>query len=456
MNPTVSPSSPRSLVSNIDVRSVGLILTEKFFSFLIFLYWLIYENVLFFYSMEYGGTVFFTLTNGIKLFFPFVLLLYTGLPSSRLIIRGYVGLYVLFFATFLFWGLVPTMASGDPFEWLKLIPRFVFFIGIIAFFSRRPAAFSLFSKCMVVYVVSALLQYFLLYFTGAYNSPMSYEHQLMAGPFGLLGNVTSMMIFPGASFPFIRLCGFWNEPSNASGSAFAAFFLARYLVSMGEGRFWRNASYACLVAGMLALSNAGYFALGSALLLGFFFGATKFNARRVFRFVLLLPIVVALLWIVVFGRSYVAENLTDNVVARAITGVRDIESASSDVSDGRLDLMQMTLEKSGFIGVGIQGVGSEGMTGSGTAPLLWFLMTGIPGLLLLLGREAVLLVSMRSLLRRLPTILPLTQALVVVMAQHLVYGSWMNPNYLILATMVLVCSHRSTHHFFTAKLIHHE
>lgn len=406
--------------------------------------------------MEYGGAAFFILTNGIKLCFPFALLFYTGLPSSRFITTGYVALYLFFFAAFLIWGLLPTLVSGDLFEWFKLIPRFMFFLGVVAFFSRRPAAFSLFSKCVVVYVLFALLQYILLYFTGAYNSPVSYENQLMAGPFGLFGNVTSMMFFPGAPFPFIRLTGFWNEPSNASGSAFAAFFLARYLVSIGEGPFWRNASYACFVAGMLALSNAGYFALGSALLFGLFFSARRFTARRVLQFVLLLPIAAALLLIVFFGRAYVAENLTDNYFARAITGVRDIESASLDASDGRLDLMQMTLEKTEILGVGIQAVGSEGMTASGSAPLLWLLMTGIPGLLLLIGREAVLLVSSRSLLRSLPPILPLIQALVVVMAQHLVYGSWMNPNYLILAAMVLVFSHRSTQQLFTINRIRHE
>jgi hypothetical protein len=270
--------------------------------------------------------------------------------------------------------------------------------------------------------------------------------------------VTSKVQIPGAQLPFVRLSGFWNEPSNASASAFVAFFLARYLVIMGEGSFWRTVSYACLAAGILAFSNAGYLALGSALLIGLFFGVRSFTYRRLFQFAFLLPIATSLLLIVFFGRTYVAKELPDNVLALAITGLRDFESLSLDPSDGRIDLLYMTFNviAERTIGVGIQEVGSNGIIASATAPLLWLLLTGIPGLFLLLCREIVLMVSNYSLLRKLPTMLTLTQALVVVMVQHLSYGNWMNPNYFILAGMLLVCSQRTTQKFFTKKLSHHD
>ena len=458
MNASLSSGLPGASAPNSGQRSIHLGVTGKLITFLVFLYWMAYENVLFFYPMEYGGTVFFVLVNGIKLFLPLCLLVFTGLPSPRMVERGPVRLYLLFFVGFLLWGLVPTLISGDVLSWFKLLPRFVFFLSVVALFARRPVAFSLFAKCMVVYVLSALLQYVLLYVTGAddaYDSAVltANGNNLMAGPFGLLGNVISTRLLPGAPFTFLRLFGFWNEHSNASGSAFAAFFLARYLVSTGERPFWRVASYACFVAGMLAFSNAGYFALAAALLFGLLFGARGFTTRRVFQVALLLPIVAAFLWVAFAGRSYVAENLPANVWARAITG----SQPNIDPFSGRVDLMQTTLEKAaeGSIGVGIQEVGSEGITGSATAPLYWLLVTGIPGLFLILGREAVLLVSSRSLLRRLPAMLPLIQALVAVMAQHFSYGSWMNPNYLILAAMVLVCSHRSTQQPFATNGLGH-
>ncbi len=450
MNTTVPPGILRATFPGKNLPSNVLGVTDTIATLLIFLYWLVYENVIFFYSMEYGGIALFVLTDGIKLILPFGLLLYTGLPRIRLLARGFSSLYIAFFIAFLLWGLIPTVISGDPISWLKLLPRLAFFLSAVSFFSRRPAAFNLFAKCMVLYVLSALLQYILLYVTHAYGNPINVGFAFLAGPFGLLGNVTSMMYFPGYSIPFVRLAGFWNEPSNVSGSAFAAFYLGRYLVAMGERPLWRVASYGCLLSGVLALSNAGYLALGASIIWGMFLGVGKFTARRMFQLALVLPIAAALLGIVAFGRIYVAENLPDNVWARALTGVRDTQAASEDVTAGRLSEAKATVKKSesGFIGVGIQEVGSGGIEGSGTAPLFWLLLTGIPGLLLLLCREAVLVAAMRSLVRRRPAMLLLTQALVVVVAQQMVYGSWMNPNYFILAAMVLVCSHSVTQHLF--------
>ena len=456
MNTTVSPSEPGAMVPYENSKAGAIGFTDTVATLVIFLYWLVYENIVFFYSMESGGTVLLVLTNSIKLFLPFGLLLYTGLPPIRLLARGYTSLYIAFFVAFLFWGLIPTLISGDPLAWFKLLPRFVFFLSVLSFFFKRPVAFRLFAKCMVLYVLSALLQYILIYVTGAYDSTVGVDYARLAGPMGLLGNVTSMMRFAGSPFPFIRLTGFWNEPSNASGSAFAAFYLARYLVAIGERPRWRMASYGCLVAGILALSTAGYFAFFAALTWSLLFGVGKVTAGRVFRFALSLSIAAALMGIVVFGRTYVYDNLPDNVWARAITGARDFDDKADDVTSGRLDLAKTTIETSvsGFIGVGIQEVGSEGIEGPATAPLFWLLLTGFPGLGLLLCREAVLLTAMRSIVVGRPAMLLLTQALIVVVAQHLSYGTWMNPNYFILAAMVLSCAQKGTLHPFASNRFH--
>ncbi|MDQ6770845.1 MAG: hypothetical protein M3Z54_12755 [Gemmatimonadota bacterium] len=428
----------------IGLRAASLGSRDKLVTSLVFLYWLVYENVIFFYAQDYGGTPLFLFTNGIKLFLPFLLLVLTGLPSSRMFREWPVGVYLVFFVAFLLWGAVPTLVSGDPLAWFKLLPRFVFFLSLVAFFSKRPSAFLLFAKCVIVYVISALVQYVLVYLTGAYDNRLATANGFMAGPHGLLGNLTSMMWFPGFPIPILRLCGFWNEPSHASASAFAAFFLARYVGVITGSGFWKKTSYAAFLAGILALSNAGYFALGSALLVGALFGGGRLTANRAFRLSFIVPIAGGLLWIVIFGRSYVSANLAGNVWARAITGVRDLDLQASDPSGGRIDVMHMTVDKAEetFIGVGLQEVGSDGITGSGAAPLLWLLLTGFPGLLLILCREATLVHSGVSLLRRAPVTMPLVQALTVVMAQHLSYGSWMNPNYFIHAAMVLVCCRR--------------
>jgi hypothetical protein len=220
------------------------------------------------------------LTYTIKFALPFYLLFCTGLPSFELASRDSLGVYLALFFAFFAWALVPTLISGDPVEWLKLLPRMVFLVSAVALFERRPQAFNFVAKLIVLYVLSALVQYVLVYWTGAYASlagPGRFRH--MAGPFGMLGNVNSAFALPGARVVIVRLCGFWNEPSNAAGSAFAAFFLARYLVAAGERRIWQLASWACPGAGMLTLSNAGYFALGSGLLFGTLCGFGRWTVR---------------------------------------------------------------------------------------------------------------------------------------------------------------------------------
>lgn len=435
------PGGPIATVSGLwSRRSSG----DTAVTGLVFLYWLVFENVLFFYPADFGGTGLLLMTNLIKLGLPFALIAYTGLPSWNVLTRGPVALYLFFFAAFLAWALVPTLLGGDPATWLKILPRVLYFVSVVALFSRRPAAFVLFAKCLVVYVLLAFVQYVLLYLTAGWGRSIATPNGSMAGPFGLLGTVTTMMQFPGMPLPFVRLTGFWNEPSNAAGSSYAAYFLARFLTDIGESPRWRRVSVLCLLTGLATFSNAGYLALGTALLAGLLMGPGQLLGWRAVRIAVLLPVATAMLVVVLGGRRYVAERMPDNVWARAITGVRDTESALIDPTDGRLDLLLSATRDAGttMIGVGIQTVGTGGIDVSASAPIYWMVLTGIPGLILVLAREAVLLAYARSLMRRVPAMLALVQVLVVVMVQQSVYGSWMNPNYFVLSAAVLTFSVR--------------
>src|ERR1043165_8453901 len=86
-----------------------------------FLYWQMFENIVFFFAAEYGGTLFLVITNALKLLLPFALLAYTGLPSLRVLVRGWSGLYVFFFCAFLAWAIVPTAVSGNLIDYLKFL-----------------------------------------------------------------------------------------------------------------------------------------------------------------------------------------------------------------------------------------------------------------------------------------------------------------------------------------------
>lgn len=421
-----------------------------FFTFGIFFYWLTYENYIFFYAIELGGWGFLAFTNGIKLLFPIVLLAYTGIKTSSFT-KGFSGLYILSFGIFLIWAIVPTLFSGSLLEWFKLLPRFLFFVGVVAFFTKRPDAFFLFAKLYIAYVLLALVQYFLIYLTEAYSNTLLIEGVArVAGPFGLLGNVTSMMFFPEATFPFVRLTGFWNEPSNASASAFAAFFLARFLANVEGGAFWRKSSYLCFLAGFLTLSNAGYLAITGAILFGFIIKKELSYVKKLFKTLIFFPISILIVLIVFLGRNFVATYYPDNFILRALTGTRDL--SINDYHGGRFTLLQNTFESVGetVIGIGMQNTLHDGLVLSASAPVMWLGYTGVIGILLLFLRESILIIASRSLVRMQPSKLPLAQALIVIMIQHLSYGSWMNPNYFIFAAMILVCLKTSTLQFFSS------
>lgn len=408
---------------------------NKFITFLLFFDWLTYENLILLEPEFYVGQIFLVVAFSFKLIFPFAFLAYTGLPSLSLLKKARVGIYIVVFFAFLFWSLFPTLLGGDIISWVKLIPVFVLFIAVLSFFSKYPAAFLLFAKCLVLYVISALLQYLCVYIFGYYDLP---TRGVLAGPFGIFGNVISQISAP--DFHLLRLNGFWKEPSNAAGSAFSAFFLARYLYAVGERPFWRIASYLCLISGFLTLSNAGYLAIGATLLIGLFIQAKQNFKGIIIKTFLITPVIAVMLWFALFSRSYFANHGSEYRLLLAISGIRHDVNDDFDPTDGRKDLLTYTFDRVNdkIIGYGVQVTGPTGLNSSASAPLLWLLLTGYPGLLLLLLREAVLLVSLRKMIKRNPELLFLSQALLVVIVQHSVYGNWMNPNYLIFAAAVLI------------------
>jgi hypothetical protein len=424
-------------------RVVTRISVDAVLAILVFTYWVAFENALFVYSMDVGGPVFFVFVNAIKLVLPFGLLAFIGFPPVRLLTRGPVSIYLALFVVFMVWALVPTVVAGDAWVWLKFTARLAFFVSAVALWSKRPAAFAVFAKCLILYVLLALAQFVLLYITGSYNSAAPLANGYFAGPFGLLGNIAGRFGFPGVSVPFVRLAGFWNEPTHAAACAYAGYFLGRHLVATGERPIWGTASKGCLIAGILTLSNAGYFALGVALSIGLVLGGSRLTTRRLLQFAMMLP-VVGLLLFTTFGRGYFSERAAGNIWVLALTGVRTA-SAIEDPSGGRLDQFKATVEstKANWAGVGVQDVGVGGIPSSSSAPLYWLLLTGVPGIILLLGREATLVAAAWTLAKRRPEDLGLVQALVTVMVQHLSYGTWMDPNYFVLASMVLVCSSAS-------------
>jgi hypothetical protein len=404
-----------------------------------FTYWIMFEWVFFFYPQAFGGLPLVLLTNAYKLLGPVLLIGLSGIPRWRRVARSLpAGLYACLFVALLVWSLVPTLIGGDVGAWLRLLPRLVFFIGCYSLFTQFSHSISTASKYLFVIVVVAVVQNLTVFVLGSGVSILNPVETIdLAGPFGLLGNVTSRMQFGDVLVP--RLAGFWNEPSNASSACFVAWYLARYVRQEEPPPAWSRYSWVCLLAGLLCLSNAGYIALLTSIM----FGAI---CRRQSQSSTIVPVflTLALIGIAVLGRPLVAQYQRDNLFLRSITGLRGQQPAdnANELYGGRLGIASETIQAvaENPFGLGVQRVGEGGIEGSATAPLLWLLLTGYPGLFILLSREGTILLAVR----RLPQSgVLIAQAWVVIFVQHLSYGSWMSPLYLLVTAAVLSLNSRT-------------
>ena len=407
---------------------------------LIFIYWITYEHFIFF-RPDYFGFVFTALTYAVKLLLPVVLIWYTGINLS-LLRKGVSSLYVSIFTAFIVWIGFSTLVNGDMLRWLQLIPRLVFFVVALNLFYKKPQAFHFFAKLMIAYVLFALLQYILTYVFAGYSNPVIVLGGLKTpGIYGLYSNITSMMYFPSIQFPIIRLSGFWNEPSNAAGSAFSAGFLALYLQTQYKER-WGKVAALCFLSGFLALSNAGYFALALGILVWIFLDKESVNSFKVIIVkVLILVFTIFIVWLAFFGREYVQSNGIDGVFIRSLVGLRDVDV--EDVYSGRFVLLQNIIE---FVANNPMGSGLLHSNGdvkdSASAIVQWFLVGGVLGLVLIILREVTLYAAAIKLTRKERGSVFIVAALAVVMGQHLSYGSWMNPSYLTLAAAIIAFNAR--------------
>jgi len=439
-------------IVNIRTLSHGNITILKFHDrlivYLIFLYWLMYENIIFFNAGE-GGVGFQSITNLLKLLIPIVLLALTGI-NARLAKAGNSQFYLVFFSLFLIYIGIVTAIFGDLAEWLKLLPRCLFFYIVLSFFHKSPASFYLYAKLVISYVLFSFVQYIFTYFTGAYNNPVEFFGYSSSGLSGLFANITSIMYFPASSVPIVRLAGFWNEPSNASGSAFASFFLAKLLFAHGYSKLWNYASYACLIAGFLCFSNVGYLSFGIACFVSIAnFYRSNLKLRDIFFIATIFIVALFFVLLVFLGRSFLAASNNQNYIMRAIVGLRDT-APNADVYGGRFDLLSNTLSylSANPFGKGLVEISSTtNDLLSASAFVYWLLIGGLTAVLLIIFREFALIHASLSLIKTSRASIFLVQALVVVMIQHLSYGTWMNPNYFILAGAVLAFSTKKTNRY---------
>lgn len=427
---------------SIERHSVAASSRDKLVAGLIFLYWLLYENVFFFQAGE-GGVVFVASVNFVKLGLPLALLWYSSL-STVFFVKGFESLYCLFFTILVSWIGVVTLAFGDVFEWIKLFPRLIFFYSVLTLLYKKPVIFDFYAKLLILYVLFTLVQYFLIYLTNSTGNRIYVLGVPTAGIGGLYANMSSAMSFPGLSMRVVRFAGYWNEPSNAAGTAMAAGFLAVYLRKRGY-KARKGLSFLCFMGGFLALSNAGYFALALGSITYIIFNYSQIpTAFSVSKKVVILSLPLVLLVLALVGRFYVMENELESTLLRAIFGVRDLGETDAYGNRGAIlfNVLNFVAENPLGRGLYVPDLINNPLV-SASAPVYWLYTGGVIGILCLGLRELFLIKSALSLVKINSTAVPLFAALAAVMGQQLVYGSWMNPNYLVLAAALLAFNARS-------------
>lgn len=416
-------------------------------SFIMLIYLLLYEWGIF----EVFSNVF---IYPIKMLLPFSLLLFS---IKKKINNTYYNNFLIAFFIFIIWSLFPSFYNLGPEEtieqWLKYFARFVFIVLAGNYLMVNQNARLFLMKSIVLISVLSLIQYVGVYFFKLTNlfsfSEVSMARGTFYGPLGLLGEVGSVMNFGIGKI--YRLHGFWFEPSMTSAFMFSSFFLSKCLFQIERKIIWKRVSYLCLVGGFLCFSNAGYLSIGMAMIFGLIinlFNSSESKIKTIFK--LSLPVLI--IFIAIFGRAYVASNLIDIDIARAIVGVRGGSCAgttcggvdySVDPSDGRLGSYSKlaNIVNNYPLGIGIRTPGEKYdrktgfTTDAGNAILGWAVYTGYIGIFLLFLRELqVLLFSLKN--RKNNETFYLSQAWIVIFFQNMLYGTLMTPFYLLVIILI--------------------
>lgn len=411
--------------------------------FLTFIYWISYENTFFFEAGNFGMFAI-LIVNFIKLGIPILLFAINGIPI--LSSKSHVFYYVCFFIFFIIYALVPTIISGDLIEYVKLIPRFIFYITALKIFQKLDNIILL-SKMIIGYVFFTFFQYIVGYFLTTLNIDsgiINYGNLMWHGPLGILGNLDIITYF--FNFPYIQLRGFWNEPSNASGAIFATYYLTKFINNQNRLKLPRYIPKIILLAGIFTFSLIGYISLLGAFVFGLYSDYKRSNSLS--NFFKYLPII-AILLLYIFSRSLVSNGNINNEFILAVTGAHKIiDKEEIDVSGGRYNVFidDINLLKEYPLGIGVQNVigKAQGKVSgkviaeniSASAPIFWLVLTGYVGLFLLLFREFFLFRLCIINSKNSVNLQYLFQSFLCVFIQNLSYGTFMTGYFLVLSSFI--------------------
>jgi len=365
---------------------------------------------------------------------------------------GYLSLFLLFSAVTLVACLLSSQFNESITQFIKIIPPRLFFIfSLCVLLYNYPDLILALNKVLFVIAVFTFFQHILAVL---YVQSHPFEETSLisesrginfAGPMGLFGNInTQSAIF---DVQYLRLTGFWLEPSNASGYMMSCFFLAKFVKAKEGTGIFKGIFYVLpLIGCMLCLSNVGYLTLAVSLCTFVLLS----NRNPAVGFVKILPFILILLS-GLMGRELVYTFFPDNDYLKLVVGLRSTDASSEvDFSDGRIGNYKTNFTKAVRepfgIGLRIPGENNSGggdNTASASAFFYLLVTTGFLGLVIILCLKFIVIgtvISRRAYinLKKRRLLIFMFSAWLCVTVQNLVYGTWMSPYYYYLAIASIV------------------
>lgn len=391
----------------------------------------------------------------LKFIIPFILfliaILYNNVTLSNYLTK-YIYLF-LFFSLVSFISCILSLQFNESIiQFIKIIPpRFLFIFSISIIFYKLPDTILYINRILFFLAIFTFVQYIfaLFYIQNHYfedTRMLSVERGIhYAGPLGMLGNINTQFSF--FDFQFLRLTGFWNEPSNASAFLMSTFFLGLYCKINGRAFLNNSIIYFIPILGcLLCFSNAGYITLAISL-------STYVVLKNENRTKGILKITPFILFIILgfIGREITYNFFPENDYLKLIVGIRSNEMPHDiDFSDGRIDNYKNNIFRffNNPFGIGFRIPGSnangKGDEMASASAFLYILnYTGIFGLIIVFMMkfkivETVLFFNKQSKNKFKINIILIFSAWTSVTVQNLIYGNWMSFYYYYLSISCIV------------------
>lgn len=394
------------------------------------------------------------LTAILKIVIPLVLFMITFYITQCKIQKylvTYIQAYILLSIVSWIACLLSDNIAESILQYVKIIPpRLVFIVALTGLLYNYPELINRINYGFLIISTLSFIQFLFIvnYIQANPGNLGTIENTRGAnfvGPFGLYGNSGTQFTIGDTSF--VRLNGFWLEPSNAAGYLISTFFIGLFLSKRGK-KINKLLLIIPIIGAILAFSNAGYLAFGA----GLFVWVVLTTKKKWVKFFYILPFVFLLI-IGFNGRQLVAAYFPNNDLLKVVVGLRvseeQLNKGFDDFSAGRIENTELNIKRTmehplgiGFRIPGEDSMGNGDKVASPSALIYLLNYIGIFGLLMVLVLKYIVVRPIfahnRRIIKKDSTIVLLLCAWIAVTVQNVIYGNWMGMFYYYLSISIIV------------------